>query len=65
MAKRKNDFDEFVKGVEEESSAAGEAAALAAYAEHFRLALAVIQLRPKRRWTQQHLAKASGVQQNG
>jgi DNA-binding XRE family transcriptional regulator len=64
MAKRKSDFDEFMKQVGEESSAAGETAALAAYAEHFRLALAVIQLRKKRRWTQQQLAKASGVQQS-
>jgi hypothetical protein len=52
MAKRKNDFDEFMREVGEESAAAGETAALAAYAEHFRLALAVIQLRKKRCWTQ-------------
>lgn len=64
MAKRKNDFDEFMKEVGEESAAAGESAALAAYGEHFRLALAVIQLRKKQRWTQQQLAKASGVQQS-
>jgi DNA-binding XRE family transcriptional regulator len=64
MVKRKNDFDEFMKEVEEESAAAGESAALAAYGEHFRLALAVIQLRKKQRWTQQQLAKASGVQQS-
>lgn len=64
MAKRENDFDEFMKEVGEESAAAGETAALAAYGEHFRLALAVIQLRKKQRWTQQQLAKASGVQQS-
>lgn len=64
MAKRKNDFDEFMKEVEEEGVAAGETAALSAYSEHFRLALAVIQLRKKQRWTQQQLAKASGVQQS-
>ena len=43
---------------------AGEADALAAYGEHFRLALAVIKLRKKQGWTQQQLAKASGVQQS-
>jgi DNA-binding XRE family transcriptional regulator len=64
MAKRKYDFDEFMKEVGEESAAAGETAALAAYGEHFRLALAVIQLRKKQHWTQQQLAKASGVQQS-
>lgn len=64
MGKRKNDFDEFMKEVGEESSTAGETAALAAYSEHFRLALTVIQLRKKLRWTQQQLAKASGVQQS-
>jgi DNA-binding XRE family transcriptional regulator len=64
MAKRKSDFDDFMKEVEDESVAAGEADALAAYGEHFRLALAVIQLRKKQGWTQQQLAKASGVQQS-
>ena len=56
MAKRKNDFDEFMREVGEESAAAGETPAVAAHAEHFRLALAVIQLRKKRRWTQQQIA---------
>ena len=64
MAKRKNDFDEFMKEVNEESVAAGERAALSAYGEHFRLALAVIRLRKKQRWTQLQLSKASGVQQS-
>ncbi|MDP2274465.1 MAG: helix-turn-helix transcriptional regulator [Archangium sp.] len=64
MSKRKNDFDEFMKEVEKESTEAGRAEAFAAYGEHFRLALEVIQLRRSQRWTQQQLAKASGVQQS-
>ena len=60
----RTDFDEFMQAVEGESAAAGDAAALAAYGEHFQLALSVIQLRKKQRWTQQQLAKASGVQQS-
>jgi DNA-binding XRE family transcriptional regulator len=63
-SKRKSDLDEFMQEVERESVAAGEAEALAAYEEHFRLALAVIRLRKRQRWTQQQLAKASGVQQS-
>jgi DNA-binding XRE family transcriptional regulator len=64
MAKRKNEFDEFMKDVEKESAAAGETAAFEAYGEHFRLAMQVIRLRKERNWTQQQLAKASGVQQS-
>lgn len=64
MAKRKSDLDGFMKEVEAESLAAGESEALSAYGEHFRLALAVIQLRRMQRWTQQQLARASGVQQS-
>lgn len=64
MAKRKSDLDGFMKEVEAESLAAAETDALLAYGEHFRLALAVIQLRKKQRWTQQQLARASGVQQS-
>jgi DNA-binding XRE family transcriptional regulator len=62
--KRISDFEEFMREVEEESAAAGQADAFAAYDEHFRLALEVIQLRKRQRWTQQQLAKASGVQQS-
>ena len=47
VAKRKSDLEGFMKEVEEESLAAGETDALLAYGEHFRLALAVIQLRKK------------------
>lgn len=64
MSKRKNDFEEFMKEVENESAEAGKEEALAAYGEHFRLALEVIQLRKSQRWTQQQLARASGVQQS-
>ena len=64
MAERKNDFDGFMREVEAESGAAGETADLSAYSEHFRLALEVIQLRKKQRWTQQQLSKASGVHQS-
>lgn len=53
-----------MKEVEDESEAAGEMAALEAYGEHFRLALAVIQLRKRQHWTQLQLSKASGVQQS-
>jgi len=63
-AKRRSDFDDFMKEVEEESVATGEADSLAAHGEHFRLALAIIQIRKKQGWTQQQLAKASGVQQS-
>ena len=64
MAKHKNDFDEFMKEVAKDSGAAGETAAFDAYGEHFRLALQVIRLRKDRHWTQQQLAKVSGVQQS-
>ena len=64
MSKRKNDFDGFMKEVEKESAEAGQAEAFAAYGEHFRLALEVIQLRKDQGWTQQQMAKASGVQQS-
>ena len=64
MTKRKNAFEKFMKEVEKESAEAGEQTALTAYGEHFRLALEVIQLRKSQRWTQQQLAKASGVQQS-
>ncbi|MFN0063747.1 MAG: helix-turn-helix domain-containing protein [Myxococcaceae bacterium] len=64
MTKRNTDFDDFMREVEAQSAAAGQADALAAYDEHFRLALEVIQLRKGEGWTQQQLAKASGVQQS-
>jgi DNA-binding XRE family transcriptional regulator len=64
VAKRKNDFDEFMKDVAKESAAAGQTDAFEAYGEHFRLALQVIRLRKEQNWTQQQLAKASGVQQS-
>jgi DNA-binding XRE family transcriptional regulator len=64
MAKRKNDFEEFMNDVAKESAAAGQTEAFEAYGEHFRLALQVIRLRKEQKWTQQQLAKASGVQQS-
>lgn len=64
MTRSKTEFDEFMTQVEGASGAAGEAEALAAYSEHFRLARQVIQLRQKAGWTQQQLAKASGIQQS-
>lgn len=64
VAKRKNDFDEFMNDVEKESAAAGQTEAFETYGEHFRLALQVIRLRKEQNWTQQQLAKASGVQQS-
>ena len=64
MARRKTDFHEFMAHVERASRAAGTEDALAAYDEHFRLALDVIQLRKKQKLTQVQLAKASGVQQS-
>ncbi|HEY1086271.1 MAG TPA: helix-turn-helix transcriptional regulator [Archangium sp.] len=64
MTKRKNDLDDFLKEVAHDSAGAGELDALAAYGEHFRLALQVIQLRKAQNWTQQQLARASGVQQS-
>lgn len=63
MAKR-NDFDAFMKEVAKDSAAAGQTAAFEAYGEHFRLAVQVIRLRKEQNWTQQHLAKVSGVQQS-
>lgn len=63
MAKR-NDFDEFMKEVAKDSAAAGQTAAFEAYGEHFRLAVQVIRLRKEQNWTQQQLAKVSGVQQS-
>jgi XRE family transcriptional regulator, regulator of sulfur utilization len=64
MTKRKNDFDEFMKEVAKDSSDAGETAAFEAYGEHFGLAIQVIRLRKEPNWTQQQLAKVSGVQQS-
>lgn len=64
MAKRKNDFDEFIKEVAKDSADAGQTAAFEAYGEHFRLAAQVIRLRKEQNWTQQQLSKASGVQQS-
>jgi DNA-binding XRE family transcriptional regulator len=64
VSKRKNDLDRFMSAVSRESRSAGESDALAAYGEHFRLALAVVRLRKKQGWTQQELSKASGVQQS-
>lgn len=64
MAKRKNDFDEFMKEVAKDSADAGQTEAFEAYGEHFRLAFQVIRLRKEQNWTQQQLAKVSGVQQS-
>lgn len=64
MARRKSEFDDFMKEVEAASDKAGEAEAMAAYGEHFRLARQLIQLRQNAGWTQQQLAKASGIQQS-
>ena len=66
MAKQKNDFDDFLREVEEASRAAGKNAtqALEAYGEHFRLARQLIVIRKQLGWTQQQLAKASGIQQS-
>ncbi len=64
MTKRKNDFDDFMKEVAAESARHGEVQAFEAYGEHFRLALEVIRLRKRQKWTQQQLAKVSGVQQS-
>ena len=60
MAKRKNDFEEFMKEVAKDSGDAGQTEAFDAYGEHFRLALQVIRMRKAKNWTQQQLAKASG-----
>jgi len=64
MAKRKNDFEEFMKDVAKDSADARQTEAFDAYGEHFRLALQVIRMRRAKNWTQQQLAKASGVQQS-
>ena len=64
MTKRKNDFDAFMNEVAQEAAAHGESDSLAAYDEHFRLALEVIQIRKSRHWTQQQFARASGVPQS-
>lgn len=64
MAKRKNDFDKFMKSLVRESDDTGEDEALATYGEHFRLALEVIRLRKMNKWTQQQFAKKSGVPQS-
>lgn len=64
MPKRETEFEAFMREVEGESRAAGQADALAAYGEHFRLAMDVIRLRRELGWTQQQLARASGVQQS-
>ena len=61
---RRNDLADFLKAVAAESKAAGNERALEAYDEHFRLALEVIRLRRKNKWTQQQLARKSGVQQS-
>ncbi len=66
MARRRNDLDVFLREVEEESRAAGKQAVrdLEAYGEHFRLARQLIIMRKSHGWTQEQLAKASGVQQS-
>jgi DNA-binding XRE family transcriptional regulator len=66
MVKRRDDFDDFLREVQEESRAAGKSAteALRAYGEHFRLARQLVIIRKQLGWTQQQLAKASGVQQS-
>ncbi len=64
MARRKNDFEEFMEEVEQESAEAGETDVLRAYAEHFRLAVQLLTLRKQRGLTQQQLAKVSGIQQS-
>lgn len=64
VARRKTDLQKFMDEVAAESAAAGESEALAAYGEHFRLARELIQMRKTQNWTQQQLAKASGVQQS-
>ena len=66
MAKRRDDFDDFLREVREESRDAGKNAtrAFEAYGEHFRLARQLIVIRKQLGWTQQQLAKVSGVQQS-
>ena len=66
MAKRRDDLDDFLREVQEQSRAVGKNAirALEAYGEHFRLARQLIVMRKQRGWTQQQLAKASGIQQS-
>ena len=64
MAKRKKDLEAFMKEVAKDSADAGETVAFEAYGEHYRLALQVIRLRKEQNWTQQQLAKVSGVQQS-
>ena len=64
MGKRKNEFEEFMQQVAKDSAAAGETEAFDAYGEHFRLAVQVIRLRKEQNWTQQQLARESGVQQS-
>lgn len=66
MPRHKNDFDEFLREVEQESRKAGREALkdLETYGEHFRLARQFIVLRRRLGWTQQQLAKESGIQQS-
>jgi DNA-binding XRE family transcriptional regulator len=66
MAKNRDDFEKFLREVTAESRSAGPDAlqALEAYGEHFRLARQIILVRKCLGWTQQRLAKASGVQQS-
>jgi DNA-binding XRE family transcriptional regulator len=64
MASKRSDFENFMQEVEQESEAAGKSGDLAAYREHFRLALELIGFRAKLGLTQQQLARKSGVQQS-
>lgn len=64
MTKRKSDFDEFMREVEAEAIATGNAEDLAVYGAHFRLAAQTLRLRTALGLTQQQLSEATGVQQS-